>query len=124
MAGFSDRTDKPHPDWIPKGTIASTRDLTAEQRRQIRRIYIPFQNEIAPILSQKFEKKVELWLLRKQTRPDPQKIKSLGMELHDIKWQLAEKYTDYHLAIGNILTPQQLSGYGTIPYDRKNSYRK
>ena len=55
---------------------------------------------------------------------DQQKIKSLRMELHDLKWQLAEKYRDYHLAIENILTPEQLSRYATIPYDRKNSYRK
>ncbi len=87
-------------------------------------MYISFQNEIALILSQKVEKETALWLLWKQTRPDQQKIKSLGIELHDLKWQLAEKYTDYHLAIGNILTPEQLSRYATIPYDRKNSYRK
>lgn len=120
----SKRIDRRHPDWIFEDTVFSIINLTDDQRNQIKFITLFFQNEIRPLLSQKFEKKAELWLLWKQTRPDQQKIKSLRMEIHDLKWQLAEKYMDYRLAIGNILTPEQLSRYGTIPYGRKNSYRK
>jgi Spy/CpxP family protein refolding chaperone len=114
MAGSPSRTDKPHSDWILRGSIVSTLDLTVEQRRQIRRMYISFQNEVAPILSQRVEKETALRLLWKQNRPDQQKINSFQMELQGLKWRLAEKYADYHLAIGNILTPEQLYRYGTI----------
>jgi Spy/CpxP family protein refolding chaperone len=77
-------------------------------------MYISFQNEVAPILSQRVEKETALRLLWKQNRPDQQKINSFQMELQGLKWRLAEKYADYHLAIGNILTPEQLYRYGTI----------
>jgi Spy/CpxP family protein refolding chaperone len=86
-------------------------NLTGEQSEKIRVLYESLQKDVLPLRKQAFNIRAELKLLWLQTTPNAQEIKAKQKALHDLKWQMREKRTDYRLAFRKILTPEQLSKY-------------
>jgi Spy/CpxP family protein refolding chaperone len=100
-----------NPGWAMDGTILSKLNLTAEQTEKIRTLRESFQKDITPFRTRIFEKKAEIRLLWMQTEPDAARIKAKGKEIHDLKWQVLEKATNFRLALRSVLTPEQLSKF-------------
>ena len=46
-----------------------------------------------------------------QTESDAAGIKAKEKEIHDLKWQVLEKATDFRLTFRSVLTPEQLSKF-------------
>ena len=92
-------------------SMLSCLDLTAEQSEKIRTLYASLHKDVLPLRRQMFNTRAELKLLWLQTTPNAQEIKAKQKALHDLKWQIREKKTDYRLAFRKILTPDQLSKY-------------
>ncbi|MDM8523376.1 periplasmic heavy metal sensor [Desulfococcaceae bacterium HSG8] len=90
-------------------SVLSALNLTMEQTESIRSLPESFEKDIAPLRTQKFERKAELRLLWMQTNADSEKIKAKQKEIHDLKWQIQEKTTDFRISFRGILTPEQLS---------------
>jgi Spy/CpxP family protein refolding chaperone len=97
--------------WAMDNTILSKLNLTAEQTEKIRALRESFQKDITPLRTRIFEKKAEMRLLWMQTESDAAGIKAKEKEIHDLKWQVLEKATDFRLALRSILTPEQLSKF-------------
>jgi Spy/CpxP family protein refolding chaperone len=100
-----------NPGWAMDNTILSKLNLTAEQMEKIRALRESFQKDITPLRTRIFEKKAEMRLLWMQTESDAAGIKAKEKEIHDLKWQVLEKATDFRLALRSVLTPEQLSKF-------------
>jgi len=100
--------------------ILDSLNLNAEQTDKILNLKAAYLKEKDPLRSRLFNKWMELKLLWMQAKPDPEKIKSKQKEIHDLKWQLTIKRTEYRLAIRNILTPEQLSKYIVLKHEKKS----
>jgi Spy/CpxP family protein refolding chaperone len=92
-------------------SMLSCLNLTAEQSEKIRILYEAFQKGLLPIRKEVFNTRAELKLLWLQTAPNAEEIKAKQKTLHDLKWQMREKKTDYRMAFRKTLTPEQLSKY-------------
>ena len=92
-------------------SMLSCLNLKAEQSEKIRLRYESLQKDVLPLRKQTFNTRAELKLLWLQTTPNAEEIKAKQKALHDLKWQIREKKTDYRLAFRKILTPEQLSKY-------------
>ena len=99
-------------------------NLTAEQIEKIRILRESYRKEDEPLRNRLFGMRMALKLLWMQLKPDSGKIRSLQKEIHNLKWQLQEKRTDYRLAFRDILTPEQLSRYIVLKDGRKRGIRK
>jgi len=95
--------------WGMNPSVLSGLNLTMEQTESIRSLRESFEKDVAPLRTQKFERKAELRLLWMQTDADSEKIEAKQKEIHDLKWQIQEKTTDFRIAFRGILTPEQLS---------------
>lgn len=104
--------------------ILDSLNLTAEQIEKVRVLKEAYLKEKEPLRNQMFSKRMELKLLWMQLKPDPAKIKSKQKEIHDLKWKLKVKRTDYRLAFRKILTSEQLSKYILLEHDRRRGKRK
>jgi Spy/CpxP family protein refolding chaperone len=111
VAGFCGGGERGNPGWAMDGTILSKLNLTAEQTEKIRALRESFQKDITPFRTRIFEKKAEMRLLWMQTEPDAARIKTKQREIHDLKWQVLEKATNFRLALRSVLTPEQLSKF-------------
>lgn len=103
--------------------ILDSLNLNAEQTDKILNLKAAYLKEKDPLRSRLFNKWMELKLLWMQTKPDPDKIKSKQKEIHDLKWQLTDKRTEYRLAFRNILTPEQLSTYIVLKHEKKSRHK-
>jgi Spy/CpxP family protein refolding chaperone len=92
-------------------SILTSLDLTAEQAEKIRSLRESFHKETAPLRTQEFERRAELRLLWMQLKPDAEMIKAKQKEIHDLRWQIKEKRTDFRLAFRDTLTSEQLSKF-------------
>ena len=99
--------------------ILNSLNLDAAQKEKVRRLRASYLKEKEPLRTQLYSMRMELKLLWMQIPADPVKIKSKQKEIHDLKWKLKEKITDYHLAFREILTPEQLSKYVLLKHDLK-----
>jgi len=104
------------------GTILSKLNLTAEQTERIRTLRESFQKDITPLRTRIFEKKAEMRLLWMQTEPDAARIKAKEKEIHDLKWQVLKKTTDFRLTFRSVLTPEQLSKFLALGGDLKHHH--
>lgn len=86
-------------------------DLSSDQINSILTLRKIHEKEVAPLKIQERRMQAELHIFWLQMTPDPNKIKSLHKQMHDIKFQLLEKETDLRIAIRNILTTDQLAQY-------------
>jgi len=99
-------------------------NLTVEQTEKVRVLRESYLKAKDPLRNQMFSKRAELKLLWMQLKPNPAEIKSKQKEIHDLRWQLQLKRTDYRLAFREILTPEQLSKYILLEHDRNRVKRK
>ncbi len=93
-------------------------DLSTEQAEKIRKLRIAHEESIAPIKLQEYQIKAELDIFWLQLTPDVEKIKSAQKKIHDIRFQILEKETDFQLAMRKILTKDQLSRFLALGGDR------
>ena len=111
VAGPRGGGERGDPGWAMDNTILSKLNLTAEQTEKIRALRESFQKDITPLRTRIFEKKAEMRLLWMQTESDVAGIKAKEKEIHDLKWQVLEKATDFRLTFRSVLTPEQLSKF-------------
>jgi len=111
-----------NPGWAMDGTILSKLNLTAEQTEKIRTLRESFQKDITPLRTRIFEKKAEMRLLWMQTESDAARIKAKEKEIHDLKWQVLKKTTDFRLTFRSVLTPEQLSKFLALGGDLKHHH--
>lgn len=122
MAGPGSKGGKMEHRWMMEDSILSSLNLTAEQIDKIRVLRESFQKDIIPLRTQKYERTAELRLLWMQMNVDREKIKAKQKELHNLRWQLQEKATEYRLAFRDILTPEQLSKFLAFGGARDHHY--
>ena len=101
----------PEQDWAMDHITISDLDLAPEQTKKVQSLTESFYKALAPLRTQKFQLHTELRLLWMQEKPDIEKIKAKQKDLHDLKWRILEKVTDYRFAFREILTPEQLSKF-------------
>ena len=110
--------------WAIDDTIFSKLNLTPEQTEKVRALRESFQNEIAPLRTGMFEKKAEMRLLWMQTETDAETIRTKQKEIHDLRWQIQDKTTEYRLAFRSMLTPEQLSKFLSLGGAKAHHHRK
>ena len=104
-------------------------NLSAKQTKEIRTLRQDFEEAIAPLKIQEFETSAELNILWLQIRPDTNNIETAQKKLHDIRYQLMKKETDFRIAVRNVLTEDQISrmlALGSDPcqgFDDKPGFR-
>ena len=98
-------------DWAMVHDRIGDLDLTPEQTEKVRSQFEAFQEEIAPLRTQKFQCMTELKLLWLQMEPDVEKIKAKDKEIHDLSWKMKDKLTDHRISFRKILTSEQLSKF-------------
>jgi len=86
-------------------------NLSTEQTEKIRKLRLGFEESVAPLRVQEHQVKAELNIFWLQMTPDINKIKSAHKKIHDIKFQILEKETDFRIAMREILTKDQLSRF-------------
>jgi len=118
-AGPPGRGEWGNPGWATANNILSKLNLTAEQTEKIRVLRESFQKNIIPLRTQIFEKKAEMRLLWMQTETDAKTIRAKQKQIHDLKWQVLGKTTDFRLAVRSVLTPEQLSKFLALGGDWK-----
>lgn len=93
-------------------------DLSTEQTEKIRKLRVAHEESIAPLKIQEHQIKAELNIFWLQLTPDTEKIKSAQKKIHDIKFQILEKETDFQIAMRKVLTQDQLSRFLALGGDR------
>ncbi len=89
--------------------ILSGLDLTTEQTEAVQSLRESFEDDVASLRTQVFEKKAAMRDLWRQATLDAETIKAKQTEIHELKTQIREKATDFRLAVHELLTPEQLS---------------
>ena len=82
-------------------------NLTEDQTEKINALRESLQKETTPLRTDLVKKSTEMKLLWMADEPDADKIKALQKEILDLRGNMAEKFTDYRLAVHKILTPEQ-----------------
>jgi Spy/CpxP family protein refolding chaperone len=93
-------------------------DLSNKQTEQIRKIRVTYEKSISALRLQEHQLKAELNIFWLQMSPDIEKIKSVQKQIHDIRFQIMEKETEYYFAVREILTKDQLSRFLVLGGDR------
>ena len=81
--------------------------LTDEQKTKLRALREAHLKDVKPLQDKLFSKRGDLRLLWLQAKPDKDKIVALQKEIREIKGQMEDKMTGYHVDIFNVLTPDQ-----------------
>ena len=110
--------------WEKETAWIASLNLTPEQTETVLKLRSSYQEDKNSLRNQMFNKRMELKLLWMQLKPDPNKIRAKQREIHDFRWQLREKRTEYRLAFRNILTPEQLSKYVILEQGSMRNRRK
>ena len=93
-------------------------NLTHIQTETIRKLRIDHEQTIAPLRNQENQLRAELDILWLQLTPDAEKIKSVQKKIHDIRFKILEKETEFRLAVRKTLTEDQLSRFLAFGIDR------
>ncbi|MCP4346928.1 MAG: hypothetical protein GY795_15545 [Desulfobacterales bacterium] len=100
--------------WEDDSSKFSCLNLTFEQTKKIRKLKKSLEKETSRLKIREFERKAELRLLWMQMKPDSKMLKAKQKKIHDLKWQIQEKNTDFWLKFRNTLTEEQLSEFLAI----------
>lgn len=111
-AGFM----SPHRD--PGNNPLAQLDLDTEQTRKIRQLRLSLEESIMPLKLREHRVSGELNILWLQMTPDTGKIKSLQKDIHDIRFQILEKETDFRIAVREVLTEDQVYRFLALGGDR------
>jgi len=93
-------------------------DLSTEQTEKIRQLRLTYEESTADLKVQEHQLKAELDIFWLQLTPDIKTIKSSQKKIHDIKFQILEKDTEFKIAIRQVLTKDQLSRFLALGGDR------
>ncbi len=93
-------------------------DLSTEQTEEIRKLRLTHEESIMPLKVQEHQIKAELDIFWLQMTPDTEKIKSAQKKIHDLRFQILEKETNFRIAMREILTQDQLSKFLALGSDR------
>jgi len=86
-------------------------ELTPEQTRQVRMLQAELARAVNSLRIQSFERRAELRLLWMQMSPDEKAIEAKQREIHDLRWNILTRETDFWLRVRKALTPEQLSRF-------------
>ena len=84
-------------------------NLSTKQTQKIRSLRQDFEEAIAPLKLQEFEINARLNILWLQITPDTKMIETAQEKLHDIRYQLMKKETNFRIAVRGVLTEDQIS---------------
>lgn len=110
--------------WEKDTAWLTSLNLTPEQTEKVLKLRSSYLEDKNLLRNQMFNKRMELKLFWMQLNPDPNKIRAKQKEIHDLRWQLREKRTEYRLGFRNILTPEQLSKYVILEQGSMRNKRK
>ena len=86
-------------------------ELSTEQTEEIRKLRVTHEESISPLRLQEHQAKAKLHIFWLQLTPDTEKIKSAQKKIHNIRFQILEKETDFRIAVRKVLTEDQLSRF-------------
>ena len=86
-------------------------ELTPEQTRRVRTLQAELARAVNSLRIQTFERRAELRLLWMQMSPDEKAIEAKQGEIHDLRWNILTRETDFWLRVRKELTPEQLSRF-------------
>lgn len=98
-------------EWSPREGAYSS--LTPEQRAKFQELRSKFMEETAQLRGALVTKRIELQSLWTNPEADPKAILDKEKELRSIQDQLKDKGIQLKLELRKILTPEQLSQFGT-----------
>ncbi|MCK8603673.1 Spy/CpxP family protein refolding chaperone [Desulfoferrobacter suflitae] len=101
------------PGFGMSSDIASSLNLSEEQKAQIQARQEVFQDEINPLRDELFSKRMELRELWAKASPEQSLISAKQKEIQAIQNQIQEKTTQYQLECRELLTPEQQEKLGT-----------
>jgi len=105
------------PEFSPLSQI----NLSDEQAEEIRKLRMAHEKSISPLRLQEHQVKTELDIFWLQITPDIEKITSAQKKIHNIKFQILEKETNFRIAIREVLTKDQLSRFLALGGDTHRS---
>ena len=124
-AGNHGRDNSKESEWDVDLPTLSDLDLSAEQKQKIRALNEAFHEDIEPLRARELKVRSELHSLWMQADPDVGQIKAKEKEIHDLRWQMKQRFIDYHLSFRNLLSPDQLRQYlSQAPYSHPGRHRK
>lgn len=101
--------DEPGPD--PGMEQLACLQLTPEQTRRVRTLQAELARAVNSLRIQTFERRAELRLLWMQMSPDEKAIEAKQREIHELRWNILIRETDFWLRVRKVLTPEQLSRF-------------
>lgn len=87
-------------------------DLTPDQRSKLQDLRQKFLSETAKLRGELLTKRLELQALWTNPKADPKAIAEKERELRELQNQMKEKGLQHRLEVRQILTPEQLAGFG------------
>ncbi|MBN1382023.1 MAG: Spy/CpxP family protein refolding chaperone [Deltaproteobacteria bacterium] len=97
--GLKDRGDWPG--------ISKYLNLTDEQNTSINALRKEHLKDIKPLQDEMFAKRGDLRLMWLETEPNQEQILALQKEIRTIRDKMQDKATEFRIAVGKILTPEQ-----------------
>lgn len=92
--------------------VASTLDLTEDQKAEIQAKQEAFQEEINPLKEKLFKKRMEMREQWAKADPSLAKITEKQQEIQSLQSQIQEKAARYRLECRQVLTPEQKEKLG------------
>ncbi len=87
-------------------------DLTSDQKAKLQDLRQKFMSETAKLRGELLTKRLELQSLWTNPKADPKAIVEKERELRDLQNQMREKGLQHQLEVRQILTPEQIAGFG------------
>lgn len=92
-------------------SLLSRIELSSEQKEKINHLRTAFEKSVAHLRLRQQQTKAELAMFWLQLTPDIEKIRSAQKEMHDIRFQIAVKETDFKMSLRQVLTEDQLTRF-------------
>ncbi|MCX8116794.1 MAG: Spy/CpxP family protein refolding chaperone [Desulfobacterota bacterium] len=87
-------------------------DLTPDQKAKLQELRQKFTSETAKLRGELLTKRLELQSLWTNPKADPKAIAEKERELRELQNQMREKGLQHRLEVRQILTPEQIAGFG------------
>jgi len=100
---------------------ADALNLTGEQRERTRTLYQTMKSEAVPLGEQLIEKETDLDRLFANNAITPASLSTATQDIARLQGQLRETHLKYHLAMMDLLSPQQVERYRQVRgYDQSS----
>ena len=87
--------------------MASTLNLTEDQKQIFQELREAYSNEMAPLRNQLFSKKAEMRMLWDGSSPDREKLSAMHEEISTLRQRLNQLAVQYQMDCRDVLTPVQ-----------------